>query len=121
MPHESPPPIPSRDPAVTASCQACGQSIPASHGRRYCSPRCRQAGHRRRNSPRVEPPPLPPTRSGRDTTVYACPDCDTRTLGEQRCPDCNTFIHRLGLGGHCPHCAEPVTVEELLQMPLDNT
>ncbi len=48
-------------------------------------------------------------------------DCDTRTLGQQRCPDCNTFAHRLALGGHCPHCAEPVTVEELLQMPLDNT
>ncbi len=125
MPPETPSPtrspIPSRDAAVTATCQACGQRIPASHGRRYCSPRCRQAGYRRRSSPHVEPPPLPPTGSRRNTTVYACPDCATRTLGPQRCPDCNTFTRRLGHGGHCPHCAEPVTVEELLQMPLDNT
>ena len=125
MPPENPPstrsPIPSRDAAVTATCRACGQPIPASHGRRYCSPRCRQAGYRSRHSPHLEPPPLPPTGSRRDTTVYTCPDCDTRTLGEQRCPDCNTFTRRLGLGGHCPHCDEPVAVDELLQMPLDNT
>ncbi|MCA1693487.1 MAG: hypothetical protein LC749_01455 [Actinobacteria bacterium] len=47
--------------------------------------------------------------------MYTCPNCDTRTHGEQRCPDCNTFTRRLGLGGHCPHCDEPITIEELLQ------
>ncbi|MGH3514229.1 MAG: DUF2614 family zinc ribbon-containing protein [Pseudonocardiaceae bacterium] len=61
------------------------------------------------------------SRPRRDTTIYACPDCDTRTLGQQRCPDCNTFTRRLGPGGHCPHCDEPVTVNELLQIPPDNT
>jgi predicted RNA-binding Zn-ribbon protein involved in translation (DUF1610 family) len=125
MPPESPSPtrspIPSRDAAVTATCQACGQPIPASHGRRHCSPRCRQAGYRRRTSTPIQLPPPPVTGPRRNTTVYACPDCDTRTLGQQRCPDCNTFTRRLGHGGHCPHYDEPITVEELLQMPLDNT
>ncbi|MGH3787384.1 MAG: DUF2614 family zinc ribbon-containing protein [Pseudonocardiaceae bacterium] len=37
-----------------------------------------------------------------------------------RCPDCNTFTRHLGLGGHCPYCNEPVTVNELRQY-LDST
>jgi endogenous inhibitor of DNA gyrase (YacG/DUF329 family) len=120
MPPDTPSSIPSGDTAVTATCRACGQPIPTSHGRLYCSPRCRQAGYRRRSSPRLESPPLPTAGSRRNATIYACPECDTRTLGQQRCPDCNTFTRRLGIGGHCPHCDEPVTVEELLQLPLDN-
>jgi endogenous inhibitor of DNA gyrase (YacG/DUF329 family) len=115
-----PPDIPLRDAAVTATCRTCGQPIPTSHGRLYCSPRCRQAGYRRR-SPPIQPPPLPATGSRRNATIYACPECDTRTLGQQRCSDCNTFTRRLGIGGHCPHCDEPVTVEELLRRPLDTT
>jgi len=27
------------------------------------------------------------------------PDCQTRYVGQQRCPDCNAFCTRLGLGG----------------------
>ncbi len=109
-------PHPSRDATVPAPiCQCCQHPIPTGHGRLYCSPRCRQAAYRRRHTPTNQPPPLPPARPRRDATIYTCPDCDTRTLGEQRCPDCNTFTRRLGLGGHCPHCDEPVTVEELLQ------
>ncbi len=119
---DTPSPTPSRDAPVTPpSYLNCQHPIPAGHGRRYCSPRCRQAGYRRRHTTTPQPPPLPPTRPRRDTTIYACPDCDTRTLGQQRCPDCNTFTRRLGPCGHCPHCDEPVTVNELLQIPLDNT
>ncbi len=32
---------------------------------------------------------------------------------ERRCPDCNLFTRRLGHGGRCPHCDEPVTLDEL--------
>ena len=106
---------------MTPTCRSCRRPIPAGYGRLYCSPRCRQTAYRRRHTPTVQPAPLLPARSRREHTIYLCPTCDTRTLGEQRCPDCNTFTRRLGLGGHCPYCDEPVSIKELLEMPLDNT
>ena len=45
--------------------------------------------------------------------VYECPECETRYLGERRCPDCQLFTRRAGIGGHCPHCDEPVTLTDL--------
>jgi hypothetical protein len=54
---------------------------------------CRQARHRLR-----QPPPatleLPPPRPAKRGTVYACPSCEQRYLGEQYCPDCATFCRR---------------------------
>jgi len=50
----------------------------------------------------------------RPATVYECPTCDARVLGTQRCPDCNVFCRRLGPGGPCPHCDEPVALADLL-------
>jgi hypothetical protein len=35
-------------------------------------------------------------------------------MSDQRCADCGTFMHRVGLGGLCPCCDEPVTIDELL-------
>jgi hypothetical protein len=49
-------------------------------------------------------------------TVYECPSCEARFLGDRRCPDCHVFCRRLGLGGLCPHCDDPVTLAELLGM-----
>ena len=62
---------------------------------------------------------MPAGRSRRDGTIYLCPDCDTRLLGEQRCPDCNTFATRLGAGGPCPHCEQPVAITDLQEAQLD--
>ena len=50
----------------------------------------------------------------RAVTVYQCPSCDTRTLGQQRCDDCNTFMRAIGIGGPCPECAAPIAVSELI-------
>jgi hypothetical protein len=47
-------------------------------------------------------------------TVYQCPDCQSRLLGEQRCEDCATCMARLGPGGICPCCDEPITFDELI-------
>jgi hypothetical protein len=55
-----------------------------------------------------------PQRPPRAQVVYECPACETRLLGEQRCPDCNLFCRRLGAGGACMHCGDLLTVEELL-------
>jgi len=47
-------------------------------------------------------------------TVYECDGCGVRVVGEQRCEACSTFMRRVGLGGACPGCDEPVTVADLL-------
>src|SRR5713101_400390 len=62
------------------------------------------------------PTPLPsiPARSPRHTTVYQCGSCETRYLGEQYCGDCGTFCQRVGAGGLCPTCEEPVAITDLL-------
>jgi len=44
--------------------------------------------------------------------VYECPGCEER-LVERRCPDCNVFCRRLGVGGCCPGCGEIVVAGEL--------
>jgi len=98
-------------------CRACQQPLPAARGRQaYCDQACRQAAYRRRHAPptATQVPAPPPGRSRRTGTVYACPQCDTRYLGEQRCADCNSFATRLGPGGVCPDCTTLITVEELL-------
>ena len=102
---------PSRNVGVTIPCPVCQQPFVPRGRQRVCSAACRQAVWRRRH-----PPPLPaiPNRSGRPTTVYECPSCAARYLGQQRCPDCGVFCHRVGPGGLCPHCDEPVALADLL-------
>jgi len=70
--------------------------------------------YRRRHQPGVPVLTPPAARSRRAETVYACPTCDQRYLGLQYCSECNTFCIRLGPGGLCPHCDEPLTIAELL-------
>lgn len=60
------------------------------------------------------------TRSGlyhlpgpRGHTVYECPGCGERYLGQQRCEACGIFCSRIGAGGACPHCAEPVAIQDI--------
>ncbi len=89
--------------------------LPPGRPRQYCNDRCRQARWRRRNKPSPDPAPLPAAKSRRTRTVYLCPECDTRYLGEQHCADCNTFCARLGPGGQFPCCEEVITIEDLLQ------
>jgi hypothetical protein len=53
-------------------------------------------------------------KAGTFHTIYACPTCETRYHGEQWCHDCNQPCTRVGLGGLCPHCAEPVAISDLI-------
>jgi hypothetical protein len=57
---------------------------------------------RRRASLATQALPLT-TPPGRSRIVYICPACEQRYLGEQYCPDCETFCRRVGSGGPCPH------------------
>lgn len=107
--------VPSRNGSVTAGCQVCGGLLPPGRARRTCSDRCRQALWRRRHqSERTPPPPLPqPGLARKAVTVYECPACGERMLGEQRC-ECGSFMRRVGVGGTCPACEAAVAFDELL-------
>ena len=98
---------PVRDDTATITCPVCGTGFEP-HGRqRHCSTTCRQQQWRRSRSAPVEPTVT------RSDTVYQCPNCDARYLGVQRCEDCNIFARRLGPGGQCPCCDEPIAISDL--------
>lgn len=48
--------------------------------------------------------------------VWECPGCGERQAGVRRCEDCNLFMRRLGPGGECPSCGDPVLISELLEL-----
>ena len=102
---------PSRNDGVTIPCPICQQPFTPVGRQRVCSAACRQALWRRRH-----PTPLPtiPAHPPRGAIVYECPACATRYLGQQRCDDCGSFCRRVGPGGPCPHCDEPVALADLV-------
>ena len=106
---------PSRDDAGTMTCPVCQRPFTPTGRQRYCTSACRKAAFRRRHQAPPAPITVPAARPRRDHTIYECPDCEQRLLGEQRCPDCGIFARRIGPGGPCPHCSEPVTIADLLQ------
>jgi len=94
---------PSRDDNVTTStptataCPVCGRGFIPVRRQRYCSPACRQGAYRRRQPPApTTAVAVPPGRSRRAGTVYACTECEARYLGQQWCPDCNRPCTRIG-------------------------
>lgn len=102
-------------------CPVC-QTGTVSARARYCSDACRQRAYRLRQT-RVTPADLDALIADLRRrhalvaqTIYECPTCEARLLGERRCPDCHVFCRRLGVGGLCPHCDDPVTLAELLGM-----
>lgn len=106
----------SRDSFATRQCPACGEDFEAQRlDQQFCHPSCRKkAWRRRRQAPPVTSPVPPPGPPRRPITVYECPDCGNRALGTQRCDACNTFGQKVGIGGLCPHCYEPVAMSDLL-------
>ena len=99
-------------------CPVCQTPITSARAR-YCSDACKQRAYRLRQTDNpLDLDALTADLRSRHRlvarTVYECPSCETRLLGEQRCPDCHIFCRRLGPGGPCPHCDDPVTLAELL-------
>ncbi len=107
--------------AVCPVCPVCQRRFTPAGRRRFCSDACRKAAWRRRHQPPTAAIVVPPPRPRRPVTVYACPSCQARYLGEQRCQDCGVFCHRVGLGGACPSCDEPVAVADLLSEEVPPT
>ena len=104
------------DASPTAHCAKCGDPFPR-HGRaRFCSQRCRQRAFRDRQAePEVATLAATATAARtRDLTVYECPQCEERHLGEQRCQSCGVFCRSLGYGLLCPCCGEVIVLNELL-------
>jgi hypothetical protein len=98
----------------SARCSMCGTWFAARGRQLWCSAACRQMAFRRRLQSPLPTPPAMLRRGGRSAiSVYACPQCESRTLGTQRCEDCNRFGFRVGVGGLCPHCEEPVALVDL--------
>ena len=109
---------PSRDGTVTITCPVCQRGFARQGKRQWCSPACKTEAWRRRHQADRPLVAVPPARPRRPITVYECDGCGTRAVGRQRCEDCGTFMRKLGLGGPCPHCDEPVSVTELLDQEV---
>ena len=99
--------------ATLRTCQVCGKAFAASRRvARFCTQACTQKAYRLRHQQPLERPPLP-KRLPSHSKVYECPNCDARYLGEQRCSECGVFCRLVGPGGECPHCSQPVALNDL--------
>lgn len=79
----------------------------------YCTTACRKTAFRRRHSTALTAPTVPTGTERRHVSAYQCNTCGERQLGQQRCPDCNTFGAALGLAGTCPHCDGIIAATDL--------
>jgi len=79
-----------RNDTETMACAVCGTAFRRSGRRLHCSQACRQAAWRRRSQAPREPIVAKPD------TVYQCPMCEVRLIGEQYCEECHSFARRLG-------------------------
>ena len=102
----------------SGGCLVCGATLPSSRAR-YCSRAHQQRAFRlRHQSSQADLQHLRrELQRGRVVvahTIYECPSCGERLVGERRCPDCNLFSRAIGLGGQCPECDTPLLLVDLL-------
>ena len=99
-------------------CLVCGAALTSSRAR-YCSRAHQQRAFRLRHQPSLPDlqrlrQELQRRRAVAARTIYECPSCGERLVGERRCPDCRLFTRAIGLGGHCPECDTPLLLVDLL-------
>jgi len=110
---------PSHDDSATIEndpilCPLCWTPFPRAGRKRYCSDHCRKTAWARTHQSIPRPvAPVPPPRRRRDNTVYECPHCENRYFAQQWCYDCGRPCNRIGYGGLCPNCDEPVAATDL--------
>jgi len=51
-------------------------------------------------------------------TLFECPTCGERHLGQRRCTDCQRFSRALGLAATCSACGEPLLLTELFDLEV---
>jgi len=106
-----------RDPS---GCLVCGKSLVDTRAK-FCSPAHRQLAYRVRRRPAPVSNEsdlrrlLQRQRQLTAHTLYECPSCQERFVGERRCGSCQLFCRALGLGGHCPECDQPILLSDLLE------
>jgi hypothetical protein len=103
---------PVRDDHATIACALCRRSFVPQGRQRYCSTTCRQSAWRGLHAA----PVVPLVVVAKASTVYECDGCGNRYLGTQRCEDCNTFARKVGPGGCCPCCDEPIALADLMDL-----
>lgn len=104
---------PSRNESATGRCPVCQTRFFPVPNKVYCRDACKAKAWRRRHQAVMAPIALLADRPRRPFTVYECPACGGRAVGEQRC-ECGSFMRRVGPGGHCPECDAAVAVSDLL-------
>ncbi len=104
---------PWRDDTATTRCPVCAGSFTPVGRRIYCSAACRKTAYRRRHQTPRAAVDIAAQPVGA-ITVYECPGCGDRLVGSQRCEECRIFTRRVGVGGICPSCAEPISITDLL-------
>ena len=109
---------PSRDDTATMTCPVCKGHFTATGRQTYCGSPCRKTAFRRRHQQPLAAITIPAARPRRDFTIYECPSCQQRLLGEQRCQSCGVFARRVGVGGPCPHCDQPIAINDLLDQDV---
>ena len=103
--------LPLRNVSETIPCPVCDRAFQPVGRQRVCSAACRQLAWRRRHA---APAPVIPPSAPRHSTIYECPSCEARYLGEQRCPECGIFCRKVGPGASCPNCDEPILLADLI-------
>ena len=101
-----------------SGCVMCGADLPSRRAS-YCTRACQQQSYRlRHRTPTVDVTSVRKTLQRRKAlvahTIYECPGCSERFIGERRCENCNLFCRALGVGGSCPDCDTPVLLDDLL-------
>lgn len=102
------------------SCVVCHAAMVSAKAR-YCSRACQQRAYRLRQAPAAAADAadlrqeLVRRRRLVVHTIYECPVCGERFLGERRCGECHRFCRAVGLGGRCPDCDTLILVRDLLE------
>jgi len=109
----------SSDAGTAPGCLACGSPLTGSRAR-FCSAACKQLAYRlrRRGDTTSDLSALRQDLQHRRIltthTIYECPSCGERFVGERRCSSCQLFCRSVGLGGHCSECESPIVFAEVL-------